>query len=156
MDKFVIDFINTYQEEIDANDWDTVYKADKWSGHFELIGQFTEVLLDCGIDPLKTLNYVPCFYLYGATHQDEIIVGEQVTSIDDWAFKSNAGYLRKIYLPQSIERIGFESFKNCSNMVGNELEIIYDGTVAEWNKIIFDHPYFPRYYKVKTKEGWTR
>jgi hypothetical protein len=156
MDRFVIDFIDTYQEEIDNNEWSKLYTATKWEGHFNQIGQFTEALLDCGIDPLLNLTYIPGFYLLGCTHPHEIVVPETITAIHTFAFY-NAGYLKRIYLPNTITRIARESFKNASAQLNGELEIIYDGTVAEWHSINIDsYAGLPIYYKVKTKEGWTR
>ena len=65
--------------------------------------------------------------------------------------------LKKIYLPRTLKSIEAESFTNCSTMLNDTLEIIYDGTVADWHKVRVDKKAgLPRYYKVKTKEGWTR
>lgn len=156
MDKFVIDFIDTYQEEIDDNNWDPLYKAHLWGDHFDLIGEFTEALLDCDIDPLQDLDYVPAFYLFGSTHPHTIHVPESVTTIHAFSF-CNAGYLEKIYLPRTLRSIGGESFNNCSTMLNDTLEIVFDGTVAEWQQVQIDKQAgLPRWYKVKTTEGWTR
>lgn len=156
MTEFVKEFITTYQKEIDADKWSELYKYSRWNDHLVEVGNFTETLLDAGIDPLEYLDSIPAFYLYGCTHEHEITVPEQITVIHSFSL-CNAACLTKIYLPKTLKSIEAESFTNCSNMVNDELEIIYDGTVADWQKVRVDRKSgLPRFYKVKTTEGWTR
>ena len=44
-----------------------------------------------------------------------VLGGRNVVAISDGAFKS-CGYLKEIFVPAGIQRIGNEAFANCSNL----------------------------------------
>lgn len=64
--------------------------------------------------------------------------GAPVTALEDYAFCSESGVgndmsLQRLYLPTSITYIGYKIFDGATAFT----EIIYAGTIAEWNNITF-------------------
>ena len=156
MTNFIKHFIALHEANIENNNWENVYTADAWTDHIHETGAFTEMLLDCGIDPLENCRYIPGFYLYGSTHEHEITIPEHIDIIHGLCFYQ-AKYLKRLYLHTGIKEIKISAFTDCSSELGDELEIIYPGTVEQWRQVkIHPQANLPRFYKVKTVEGWTR
>lgn len=92
-------------------------------------------------DSIKTISW-------GAFNQCKslkaIAIPDSVTNIEDYAFE-DCESLKYIVIPDSVVNIGYHAFHGCKSLY----EIHYDGTKAQWIKIIEDeifcawsHPYF--------------
>lgn len=99
--------------------------------------EFTEILLDAGIDPATHMKKIPVFYLYESDIQSYVIpntinsigpwafascsrltnitIPNVVTSIDDSAF-SGCTSLTSITIPNSVTSIGREAFYGCDSL----------------------------------------
>lgn len=132
------DFILSHAEEIDNNDFKSVYsKALDDYDPTSVIPRFTEILIDASINPLLYMDYVPACYAYklnwssavipnSVTHIDEyafcdcrrltsITIPNNVTSIGDYAFYGCRG-LTTITIPDSVASIGYAAFRSCSGL----------------------------------------
>lgn len=69
----------------------------------------------------------------GCKSLKEINIGSNVNHIGDEAFK-DCDQLEKLSLPKTIEKLG----KNFIGGVKEDLEILYDGTIEEWNNLVKD------------------
>ena len=92
-------------------------------------------------DSIKTISW-------GAFNQCKslkaIVIPDSVTNIEDHAFE-DCESLKYIVIPDSVVNIGYHAFDGCKSLY----EIHYDGTKAQWIKIIEDeifcawsHPWF--------------
>lgn len=89
-------FIEEHIDLIDNNNWDTLYRlANLEFSHPRTVGVLTEILLECGINPLT--------YITGKVPEGYLADSEIVTS-------SN------FYLPDTIEIIGKAAFACCMNL----------------------------------------
>ena len=132
------DFILSHAEEIDNNNFKSVYsKALDDYDPTSVIPRFTEILIDASINPLSYMDYVPACYAYklnwssavipnSVTHIDEyafcdcrrltsITIPNSVTSIGDYAFYGCRG-LTTITIPDSVASIGYAAFRSCSGL----------------------------------------
>jgi len=64
---------------------------------------------------------------------DSIIIGEGITSIGENTFTGMK--LSSVTIPASIELIQENAFKGCISRSGDEIEIIYEGDMEQWNRI---------------------
>lgn len=79
MNKEIADFIKENKNLIQNERWEEIYKKEVPKG-------FTEILLDCGINPLyQGLNYIPNNFLYDSKIE-EFIIPNNVISIRYCAF----------------------------------------------------------------------
>lgn len=76
---------------------------------------FTNLLMDCGINPLEHLDDIPSYYAYGTSLYKELKVPPNIKSIGDYAFL-NAGLIR-VYTGHNIESIGEGAFAANSSLV---------------------------------------
>lgn len=134
-------FIKNNTNLINNNDWEELYDkiSDESKGMFTpaQVSEFTLTMLQCGIDPLKYLDYIPNYYLCrvdetweGKEFTKEFIIPNNIKNINAYAFKEN-WILEKITIPKSIESIDRDAFTDCENLK----EIIYLGTVEDWYNI---------------------
>ena len=102
--EFVDSFIEQNIELIDNNDWETVY--NNLLQHFtgRRVGLFTEKILECGINPLDWLSYIPNYYLWGSTDISEFKVPDNIVYIGENAFASSS--IKDLYLGIGLRHIG--------------------------------------------------
>ena len=62
-----------------------------------------------------------------------MVIPDNVTTIDDYAFYSCSG-LTSVVIPDSVTCIGEGAFKGCSALK----DVYYTGSEEEWAKIIID------------------
>lgn len=107
-------FQNTYfTQSLNANNWGFIYRKII-SADFadEEIGEFAQILLNSGINPLNenfTLNSIPPHMFQGCTYNREIEIPISVKRIDVSAFQDSN--IESIIFNSNIERIEFESFE---------------------------------------------
>lgn len=100
----------------------------------------TSKLLAIGINPLE---YVDCVYknMYYCTNVKEVTIPSYVTRIEAYAFQGCSN-LDKVCIEKGIERIEARAFSGCTNLS----ELVYLGTIAEWNNIRRDYTAFAGSY----------
>ena len=76
--------------------------------------EFTEILLDAGIDPATHMKKIPVFYLYESDIQSYVIPNT-IDSIGTWAF-ARCGSLTNITIPNSVTKIGEGTFESCGSL----------------------------------------
>ena len=142
-------FIENNIDLIEQCKFDTIYSI-ALSDNID-VGDFTRTLLAANIDPLLNMSYVPSRYLFFGRLSDytipdgidiifpfaftgnkfkTFVVPEGVSEIGREVF-SHCLNLNSISLPKTLEFIDTKIFKNCVNLS----EIIYNGSISEWNKI---------------------
>ena len=57
------------------------------------------------------IRKIPSFLCYGCNALEEINIPDGVTEIEEWAFRFTG--LKKIYLPDSVKKVGEQSFGDC-------------------------------------------
>ena len=132
--------IEDYIKEIDSGDFLTCYN-DAWNSGdaaVDIIGDFTQTLLDADIDPLSDTRIDKIGYgMFYGTHVDEIVVPERITQIGEYAFSNSqlskiifrgnklrnilsyAFYgtkLKEITLPEGCIEIDSEAFELCKEL----------------------------------------
>ena len=100
----------------------------------------TNKLLAIGINPLE---YVDCVYenMYYSINVKEVTIPSYITEIKKYAFQ-NCFNLDKVCIEKGIERIEVRAFSGCTNLS----ELVYLGTIAEWNNIECDYQLFTSSY----------
>ena len=153
MMKVVKDFIKNNINLINNNSWEELYDkisdGSKWTFTPAQVSEFTLTMLQCGIDPLKYLDYIPSYYLCrvdetwnGKEFIKEFTIPNNIKNINAYAFKEN-WTLEKITIPKSVEAIDRDAFTDCENLK----EIIYLGTVEDWGGV-GEEPY--TFYNIGT------
>lgn len=153
----IFKFAQKYKELIDSENFKALYeRAEK-----EIpVTQLTEMLLSANINPLQYISYVPedfLFYEYpeaaniaDITHillnkdiceyvDEHAFTGSNITELDFMnlgliSIEFQAFYgskLRKISLPDTLERIEHSAFAYCDDLK----DIWYEGNVDQWKEI---------------------
>lgn len=113
MNRVIEDFITNHIAEIDANEWDAVYKSAISELSGEGIGDFTTSIYAAGIDPLAYLEYVPQHYLYYSTLVNPELP-EGIKEIDHAAFSNSA--IEALDIPNSCERVFSHACSSCEQL----------------------------------------
>lgn len=112
MNKKIKEFINKYEQLIDNNQWEELYKlAEKQLDSYT--GLLTDVLHGAEIYPLEQLTYVPEAFAFGS-NLPEMNVPEGIRVISADAFGDCKAI--QITLPQSLEIIDTEAFAACNSL----------------------------------------
>lgn len=95
------------------------------------VGELTDLLIYLKLDPLKsnTMTYIPSYFMFHS-EQEEIEIPEGVDRIYQWGMAYAA--IETLTIPKSVIQIDEEAFYRCENLK----EIIYLGTMDEWNDLI--------------------
>ena len=142
-----------FQKWLNENDFDAMYAAVSAATiEGQSTGEFTQLLLKSGIDPLRYMKHVPEWFLCG-TDIKSLNVPDNIESISDYAFYgcsslesisignnvTHIGYiafygcysLTNITIPSSIISISDMAFYSCKNLK----EITYKSTARDWERI---------------------
>lgn len=118
------DYIDIIQEE----DWDRLYQQVDYDP--DTFGEMTQVLIESGIDPLDSLNYVPENYFCKNWNIISINLPDNIIAIDSSAFEG-CDNLESISLPSGLKTIGSWVFHSCSSLksitLPKTLDYIGDG-----------------------------
>lgn len=96
------------------------------------IGNMTAAFLQAGINPMLYMDKVMPEMFSNSTIE-EVIIPNNIRAINRQAFLDNFE-LKKITIPKSVVGIESSAFKGCYELE----EIIYEGTVEEWEKVFRD------------------
>jgi hypothetical protein len=97
--------------------------------------EFTNLLVDCGINPLEHLDSIPAYYAFGTSIYKELKIPPHIKSIGEYAFL-NAGLIR-VYTGQNIESIGEGAFAANGSLV--ELYLDNNGTLKKIGRGAFSN-----------------
>lgn len=144
------DFIKKYKIEINALNFGEVYRLANLG--LNNVGKLTELFYKLGVDPLKTLDYVPEYFLF-ASSITSFVIPDHIKKIENSAFNSCADLIN-IKIGDRVVSIGFLAFYNCSSLtsitISNSVtsigsyafsgcssltEIIYTGTKEQWSSL---------------------
>ena len=149
-------FIEVNIDLIDANDFTRLYSRCI----IRTCGKLTDVLYECGIDPLQYMTTVPTWFAY-KSNITNITIPNNIKSIGDLAFY-NCSSLTSVSIPDSVTSIGDSAFEGCSSLTSvsipdsvtiiNEfafedcgnLQITYSGTKQQWKHLVKGLKIFPR------------
>lgn len=145
----IIKFLEDHIELVDEDKFELLYGElpieISWS-------YLTQILYDCGIDPLQSFSYVPTYFAAQCILPSNFKLPENISSIESHAFlRTN---LTKIDIPARCETIGNIAFGGCTDLsivnIGSglreikryafygctKLQIInYEGTLEQWNAV---------------------
>ena len=145
-------FIETHLDEIDANDFETLYfELGKTCNMIEH-GIFTETLLAAGINPIEYCQHIPDGMFYNHTFSS-FIIPKHIKGIDPFAF-GKCFSLQEIEIPMNVEIIFDNAFGYCRELkkvifTNPDItlarkaffrddfieEVIYNGTVDQFKKM---------------------
>lgn len=121
IDKELEDFIDGHKELIDGHRWAELYAElfdTFWcfdAGDCNKIGEFTELLISEGVEPLEKLDYIPEHYLTGASI-DKFVVPKHIKRIKQFAF-ANCSQLTDVIIPNGVTSIDYGAFCGCKSLV---------------------------------------
>ena len=103
-------FIKNNANLINENDWDEVYRLVNYNSiEYNNVGEFTKIILSCGIDPLPYMERVPSAYFYNVEEPSlDIYIPENVKYINQIAFYNCN--IRSLHIPKSIIDIDTSGF----------------------------------------------
>lgn len=124
MDDKVKKFIEENINLIEHERWDIIYDPQDsrsvytyfFDDKCERIPEFTAILLDAGIDPLESLDYVPSWYQYQPAIK-YVNIPNHIKRVDYYAY-GNCEELYRVTLPNSIKHIGERAFYGCTKLEG--------------------------------------
>lgn len=124
----VKDLLEEYIDIIQEEDWDRLYQQVDYDP--DTFGEMTQILIESGIDPLETLNYVPENYLCKNWNIISINLPNTIIGIDSSAFEGCEN-LESITLPNGLKNIGPWVFHSCHSLksitLPKTLDYIGDG-----------------------------
>lgn len=124
----VKDLLEDYIDIIQEEDWDRLYQQVDYDP--DTFGEMTQILIESGIDPLDSLNYVPENYLCRNWNIISINLPNTIIGIDSSAFEG-CDNLESITLPNGLKNIGSQVFHSCSSLksitLPKTLDYIGDG-----------------------------
>ena len=136
----VMEFIKENINLINLNRWDEVYKnAIQFEADEEnpdgIAPYLTNVLLECDINPLDYMNYIPYGY-YCNSELEEFIVPNNIEHITYGTL--NLHKCKKFVLPKNLKYLHLGVFDYIGNDGNDSFEIIYDGSTNTLDNFIID------------------
>lgn len=106
IDQKLKQFIEDYINYIDENNWELVYSK---ANSEDLAGDLTPRLLDCSIDPLSYLRYIPKNY-FSKIEVANLILPENIIQLDEDCFMHGSRMLESIHLSKNFKKINLSIF----------------------------------------------
>lgn len=119
MSELLKEFIENSIDLIESNNFvevyeDLAYDLEPGYGTYEqMIGDFTTLMLEAGIDPLPHMPYIPTAYLYGQ-NVSYFGIPNHIDNIGSYAFQESD--LEEIVIPSNISVIGIKAFCTCESL----------------------------------------
>lgn len=110
MHEYVELFIEYNIEDIEKKNFQKVYGMFLVK-YCYIVGQFTDAMLDIGLNPLEYMEYIPNNYYTNST-RNSVSIPSTIKHIGDEAF--TASNLKSISVPSTVESIGTALFRNSS------------------------------------------
>lgn len=108
------EFIEVNKDDINLRLFEKVYSLADEDLSYTGIGQLTELLYKCGVDPLNYLNKIPNNYACNSSIS-KITIPVNIKSIGYSAFDRCAS-LTSIIIPDSVLHIGDYAFNDCTSL----------------------------------------
>ena len=163
-------FIKENLSLIEEDKWEEFYKnasSSKGTENYCPVGEITNILLECGIDPLRNMKYIPEHFLSNIVEikGNLNLKDKNILTIWEDAFYNCQG-LKELSIPEGVEELGNSAISMCFNLkevrfpstikrVGNfnfyrcPVEKIYfNGTMKEWDSLKLPRQMF--FFKAKT------
>ena len=129
-------FLNDNKQLIENNKFEELY-SKYIENHYSSYG-LTDILLLADINPLIYMNKVPQSYMSGSKSDSEIIIPNNITTIDVSAFYRCVN-LENIKLPNKLEIINDFAFNDCWSLknlqLPNTLKIMGAGAFSYCNEL---------------------
>ena len=123
------EIITRYEEELNNNDFDTIYhNIEREYRHYH-ISPFTALLLKNNINPLNYMDHVPVCFAYDLSIES-FEIPNNITYIWGNAF-DGCKNLKSIHIPNSVKEIYTAAFYACNNLS----DIYYEGSEEDWKHI---------------------
>lgn len=125
---FISKFSDRFEYLINNNDFAGVYATLMKLGDDSnvtdlpaLMSEFTKLMHELNIDPLKHMDYIPYGYFYNSDTLNTVIIPKHIKSIHNSAFKFSSIQHLKFESGSQIDDIGFEAFSGCQHLESVEL-----------------------------------
>jgi hypothetical protein len=116
MNRYIQQFINENESLIDDDDWDTIY-SKLWSLYgYSTIGEFTQLLTQAGIFPIKKLSVIPEGFRYNDLTLTVETIPDNVTKISEHAYAWCTRLHTLIFNTTKCTEIGENAFQFCANL----------------------------------------
>ena len=148
VEQFIEENISLINES-SKESWEEIYDKIDSPAH---TGEFTEILLEAGIDPTHKLKYIPECFLFESDIK-KYNISSNVDLICEYAFKQ-CDQLKEIFIPDNVLFIEEKAFLYCDSLrkvsLGGRLngldpfifsgceslyKLDYRGTKEEWREI---------------------
>ena len=106
----VEEFIKQNIRLINENKWDSIYTPIFGSLQKHQIGRFSRMMLECDINPLKYLKYVPSYFFWAVDpayckgvprNLKHVYIPDNITLLESKCF-ANANYIEILSLPENL------------------------------------------------------
>ena len=125
------EIITKYEEELNNNDFDTIYhNIEREYRHYH-ISPFTALLLKNNINPLEYMSYVPSNFMLEINVED-FVIPNGIKKIKWYAFSWCD--FKSITIPKSVEIIEDSAFSNCEIT-----DVYYKGPWDGWDDIKIEY-----------------
>lgn len=106
------EFIKANSNAIDKGQWEKVYSNLNAYADY-LTGEFTEALLEIGIDPGKQMKKLPTRYLLQAK-LPYYNIGSNIEELGNYAFQLSA--IESALIPDNVKELGYGCFQTCTRL----------------------------------------
>ena len=110
-----IKYINEYSVDIDKNIFSNLYSDLVYEDDETLTPEITEAFTACGIDPLKTLDFIPADYHRTHALDKVFIVPKQIKTIGSYSFEQTTG-LETVFIPDGCMNIFAAAFASSKDL----------------------------------------
>lgn len=127
---------------IEENKWDEFYEGAYMMITMSPVGELTDTLYECGINPLEYMSIIPtsCFR---KSKIKVINIPDGIQLIKSRAFV-DAENLESIVIPETCIKIESDAFRNCTNL--KSITILGENTKCSPGALYFDHAVNPHLY----------
>lgn len=149
MTRYVKYLLQNNMDLVDNNQFTKLYDELGKFNATELgdASDLTSVLEGVDIDPLQFMTKVPKGMFFGRSDIVSFELPSGIIMIDEASF-GGCYKLERVTLPKSLTEIKQDAFVYCNKLC----QFIYDGTVSEWERIIFDTDHFIKASRIKRLE----